>query len=104
MGSLFHLPVVQGVTRPDLVGALQKAGISLAATAMDGDDIYNNSDLSGPLAIAFGNEGRGISEELAGFAALRLSIPIYGRAESLNVGAAAAVILYECARQRRLTL
>jgi TrmH family RNA methyltransferase len=104
MGALFTLPVVDGQDRQEFLDTLAKAGIPLVATALEGAKPYFEGDLSGPAAIVFGNEGRGVSAELLTAAASRLFIPLYGRVESLNVAAAAAVILYEAARQRRASL
>ncbi len=104
MGSLFHLPVVEDLTRRELVAALAAAGIPLAAATLDGATAYTAADLTGPVAVVFGNEGQGVSGELVTAAAARIAVPIYGKAESLNVASAAAVILYEAARQRRATL
>lgn len=104
MGSLFHLPVVEGVSRRELISALAAAAIPIAAATLDGAIAYTAADLAGPVAVVFGNEGEGVSGEIVACATARLAIPIYGKAESLNVAAAAAVILYEAARQRRSTL
>lgn len=103
MGSLFHLPVAAGVGRDELAGALAAAGIPLVAASLDGTPCFA-ADLGGPAAIVFGAEGQGVSPALLARAASRVTIPIWGRAESLNVAAAAAVILYEAARQRRASL
>lgn len=104
MGSLFHLPVAEGVTGDELAAALAAAAIPLAVATLDGAEEYTAANLAGPVAVAFGNEGRGVSGGLIGRASARIAIPIYGKAESLNVATAAAVILYEAARQRRPTL
>lgn len=104
MGSLFHLPVVENMAGDDLLTALATAGIPLIATALKEATDYSAARLSGPVAIVFGNEGQGVSGELLARAAERIIIPIYGKAESLNVATAAAVTLYEAARQRRSTL
>lgn len=101
MGSLFHLPLAIGAQRKEFSSALRQAGVRLFATALEGGSSYLAADYEGALAIVFGNEGQGVSAELLASADKRLFIPIYGRAESLNVAAAAAVILYEAARQRR---
>ena len=61
-------------------------------------DLYH-ADLSGPVAWLFGNEGSGLSAELAAVATLRVRIPMPGPAESLNVAAAAAICLFEQVRQ-----
>ena len=57
--------------------------------------------LDGRVAWLFGNEAWGLPDELAALADHRVSIPIYGRAESLNLSTAAAVCLYATARARR---
>ncbi|MDT8900974.1 TrmH family RNA methyltransferase [Anaeroselena agilis] len=104
MGSLFHLPVVAGMASEELIRLLAAAGIPLIATDLSGATVYSAADLSGPAAIVFGNEGAGVGAELLACAAERIVVPIYGKAESLNVATAAAVILYEAARQRLSTL
>lgn len=103
MGSLFHLPVADGLERVELAAAMAAAGIPLVAATLDGVPCFD-ADLRGPTAIVFGAEGQGVSEELLARAASQVTIPIWGKAESLNVATAAAVILYEAARQRRASL
>jgi TrmH family RNA methyltransferase len=99
-GSIFNVPVVYA--EPDaLVEWLREKKIHFAVTeGKAGKDIFS-SDLSGPLAIAFGNEAHGVSSKLKHAADSALSIPIFGKAESLNVAASAAICLYEILRQRR---
>lgn len=104
MGSLFHLPVINKVSTAELVTHLSQFQIQLIATALTSAKPYYEVDLTGPTAIIFGNEGNGVSDELLHHAASRLFIPLYGKAESLNVAAAAAVIFYEIARQQRAAL
>ena len=99
-GSIFNIPVVYA--EPDvLLEWLREKKIHFAVTAnKEGKDIFS-ADLSGPLALAFGNEARGVSSRLKQAADSTLSIPIFGKAESLNVAASAAICLYEIVRQRR---
>jgi TrmH family RNA methyltransferase len=101
MGSLFRLAVVEHMDQQELLTQLTAGDIPLVATAMEAGVVYHEAPLSGQLAIAFGNEGQGISDVLLAGATQRIFIPIYGGAESLNVATAAAVVLYEAARQRR---
>lgn len=75
------------------------AGVCATAAPRGGKAIYE-ADLSGPVAWAFGAEGSGISRDLAEACTLRLTIPMPGGVESLNVAAAAAVCLFEQVRQR----
>ncbi len=99
-GSIFNVPLVSAV--PDgLIAWVREKKILLAITAADAEkDIYS-ADLSPPLAIAFGNEGRGVSIRLKKAADRSLRIPILGKAESLNVATSAAICLYEAVRQRQ---
>lgn len=101
MGSLFHLPLTVGVNHEALLAELKAQQIRLVATALEGADSYLNVNLTGRLAVVFGNEGKGVSREILEAVKEKLHIPIYGQAESLNVATAAAVILYEAARQRQ---
>lgn len=101
MGSLFHLPVIQGVSVAELTEFLAGRKIPLFATMLDEHSKpYFAEDFRTSAAIVFGNEGSGISAELARQAKERLFIPMAGQSESLNVGTAAAVIIYEAYRQR----
>jgi tRNA G18 (ribose-2'-O)-methylase SpoU len=63
---------------------------------------YTAVDLVSPVALVLGNEGHGLPEQVNASLDGRVTIPIEGRAESLNVGMAAAVLCFEAARQRRL--
>ena len=104
MGAVFHIPVVFDVPLAEVSDFLAMHSIPMAATCLDTPDLHWDATLTGRLAIVFGNEGNGVSEEWLRDADQKLRIPIYGRAESLNVSASAAVLLYEVARQRRSCL
>ena len=99
-GSLFHLPVVTGVALDDAVAALHEAGLTvLAADGRGAFDLFDaESLLEAPSAWLLGNEAHGLPSETLSRADAVVSIPIYGKAESLNVAAAAAVCLYASAR------
>lgn len=98
-GSIFHLQVVKAGAQ-DLIEWLHEKKILLAVTVAGKAQSVFSADLHGPVAFVFGNEARGISKKLRDKADLLLNVPIYGKAESLNVSAAAAVCLYEAARQK----
>jgi RNA methyltransferase, TrmH family len=101
-GSLFHLPLVLGVSVSAAVTALRDAG--LAVLAADGraahklDELDGEGRLAVPTAWLFGNEAWGLPAELVALADDAVAVPIYGRAESLNLAAAAAVCLYVSAQ------
>ena len=72
----------------------------LATVASGGSDLYASA-VPSRVAIVIGNEGAGLSAALLAEADARVTIPMPGGAESLNAAAAAAVVLFECVRQRR---
>ena len=98
-GSLFNIPIVYAEAE-SLVEWLSRKKIQLAVTAADAEKSVFEADLSGGIAIAFGNEAHGVSDHLRKAAALFLNIPILGKAESLNVATSAAICMYEAVRQR----
>jgi len=109
-GSLFHLPVavLSGHEQrlPHAIGELKAAGLTVvAADGRSGrtlDDQAARTLLAGPTAWLFGNEAWGLPPELLDLADESLAVPIYGKAESLNLATAAAVCLYASASAQRL--
>lgn len=99
-GSLFHVPVVREVEAGDAVEALRGGGFSILAATPDGEASIHDVDLTRPTAVLFGNEARGLPTEAVATADRTVRVPIVGRAESLNLAAAATLILFEAARQR----
>lgn len=101
-GSIFNVPFsVAGPDSGAALAALTDAGFRLLSTAARGGSPYDGVDLRGRVAILLGNEGAGLPAEVAGSADAVLTIPIEGRAESLNVAMTAAVLAAEAAHQRR---
>ena len=105
-GSLFHLPVVAGARIEDAVATMRDAGLRIVAAdgrsgrSLDEPDVQ--ARLAEPTAWMFGNEAWGLPPELVALADEPVAVPIYGRAESLNLAAAAAVCLYASARVQRV--
>jgi RNA methyltransferase, TrmH family len=105
-GSLFHLPVVAGARIEDAVATMRAAGLRIVAAdgrsgrSLDEPDVQ--ARLAEPTAWMFGNEAWGLPPELVALADEPIAVPIYGRAESLNLAAAAAVCLYASARAQRV--
>lgn len=97
VGSLFHLPVIVERDTAGALSALQAAGLVLLAADGGGAVSLFDLDLSTPTAWLFGNEAHGLGY-VAELADVRVAIPIYGRAESLNLATAAAVCLYASAQ------
>ncbi|MCW2754560.1 MAG: methyltransferase [Marmoricola sp.] len=102
VGSLFHVPLAIGVEPLDAIATARAAGYTVLAADGSGDlDLFSADELlAGPVAWLFGNEAWGLPAELAAAADHRIAIPLLGRAESLNLSAAAAVCLYASARVR----
>jgi len=100
MGSAFRLPHLRGLAVGDALSALEARGVAVLATAADGERRYDEADLRGPVALVVGSEGAGLPAAVLERAAARLRIPLAAPVESLNVGVAAALVLFEAARQR----
>jgi TrmH family RNA methyltransferase len=100
-GSLFHVPFCVRDDPASLAADLAAAGFrTLATVVRDGDD-YAGLDWSLPTAVFYGNESSGLDPALASELHGAVAIPMAGRAESLNVGVASAVVAFEAFRQRR---
>ncbi|GAA2803604.1 RNA methyltransferase [Saccharopolyspora taberi] len=99
-GSLFHLPVARDRDVPAVFAACREAGLRLVgADGYAADDLdAAEADLAAPTAWVFGSEAHGLSEDVTAQLDATLRVPLYGRAESLNLATAAAVCLYASAR------
>lgn len=101
-GSLWHLPVVSGPALPEVFEAMRARGLQVVATTGDGaHDLHALAEAGGldaPTAWVFGNEAHGLAEATLAAADLRVRVPLIGRAQSLNLAAAAAVCVYTSAR------
>jgi TrmH family RNA methyltransferase len=99
-GSLFHLPVAREVSPEEAVETLRGSGAQVLAAAADGEIDVHDADLTRPTALLLGNEAWGLASEVRSLADASVRIPIRGKAESLNLAAAAALLLFEAARGR----
>src|SRR5579864_5871637 len=117
-GAALHLPIVAGMSLPILLTQLKVAGVRTLASvahasadASDGDAGGNDAvfapwdvDWCKPVAMLVGNEGAGLPREVEQSADARIRIPMASGIESLNAAAAAAVLFYEAARQRKIVV
>jgi TrmH family RNA methyltransferase len=103
MGSMFHIPTYKASVEQCLAFFLERQ-ISVYIADAASAESYAEIDWRLPCAIVFGNEGTGVSELFRQKKTRSVAIPIVGKAESLNVASAAAVILFEAARQRGFSL
>jgi TrmH family RNA methyltransferase len=99
MGSIFRMPVCVD-SRPGLVERLRARGLRLIGTDTMHGVAYHRCDLAGPAAVFFGAEGAGLSPSVRSELDECIQIPMRDGVDSLSVGAAAAVVLFEAARQR----
>ncbi|AXI09639.1 RNA methyltransferase [Oceanobacillus zhaokaii] len=92
-GSIFHIPIYHA-SLLDEVKDLQQNGFKIWATALLNAKKYNEIQIDGKVALILGNEGAGVRQELIDVADEIVTIPIYGKAESLNVSIAAGILMY----------
>lgn len=98
-GAIENTPVVQVTNLARTIEELQERGIWVGAADMDGDTYYD-ANLTGPVALVIGNEGRGVGRLVKEKCDFVLSIPMYGEINSLNASNAAAVLMYGIRRAR----
>ena len=94
MGTVFSMPVIE-VTRDEALGWLSDRGLSVVAAHPEAATPYRLADWSPPIAVVVGSERRGVAPFWLEHADAVVSIPMLGVADSLNVGHAAALLLYE---------
>jgi tRNA G18 (ribose-2'-O)-methylase SpoU len=111
MGAIFQLPVVElgkgglfGKTLAEALRVLRKQGVRCVAAHPHGEKLLAEADFTRDCCIVFGSEGLGISKEILESCDEAVALPMPEKVDSLNVGAAAAVFLYEANRQRGKTL
>jgi TrmH family RNA methyltransferase len=100
MGSFFHVPLYQ-VDEGELHGWLERQTLQLVAATPEAERCYWDADYRSATAILLGAEHAGLARVWRDEATVRVSIPMVGRADSLNVATAGALLLYEALRQRR---
>lgn len=103
-GSLFHLPVAIADELAEVLALSQQAGLLSIAADISGDDLTTARTeglLKQPTTWVFGNEARGLTDEQLLQVSRVLRVPIFGRAESMNLATAASVCLYESAFEQR---
>jgi RNA methyltransferase, TrmH family len=101
MGSIFHIPVFYCEDIIAAIKSIKGKGIKIYASHLMGESSIFETDMTAGTAIIVGSEAEGISSEAAAAADMLVSIPMCGRAESLNASVAAGIIMYEAVRQRR---
>jgi RNA methyltransferase, TrmH family len=99
LGTVFTVPIAMAPTT-DVLAWLRRVPVRIVAARVDANALYTDIDLRGAVAIVVGNEAGGLGNTWSGSDVIAVRLPMLGTADSLNVSAAAAILLYEARRQR----
>jgi TrmH family RNA methyltransferase len=100
MGSFFHIKLFKIKNMESFILNSKKKGVTFITTSVSSGKEYFNIKYPSPSVLIVGNEGHGLPDDIIQGSDLTVTIPVYGKAESLNVGIASGIILYEIARQK----
>ncbi len=101
MGSIYRVPFVVTENLAETMRELKQQGVSLYAAHLKGQHAYDEEDYTTACGFLIGNEGNGLSDEIADLANTYIKIPMEGQVESLNAAISATLLMYEANRQRR---
>lgn len=101
-GAIDYLPVARVTNMSRLIETLKESGVWVYGVEPSAEKLITEVDLTGPVGLVFGGEGKGIRPGVLQHCDDRIRIPMKGRVQSLNVSASAAVTLFEAVRQRAL--
>ena len=99
-GAVEYMNIARVTNISDAIEKLKQNGLWICGTAIDTDKYYYNQDLTGPLAIVIGNEGKGIGDKVKKNCDFLVKIPMKGKIGSLNAGVSTGIIVYEAVKQR----
>lgn len=102
MGSIYRVPFYVTEDLSETMQLLKTKGVSLYAAHLKGEHYYTDEDYTKSCGFLIGNEGNGLSDEIANRADTYIKIPMEGQVESLNAAISATLLMYEANRQRRL--
>lgn len=101
MGSVYRMPFLYTDNIHIIIEELKKRNVTIYAAHLQGSMVYDACDYKKGSAFLIGNESKGLRDETADKADVRIKIPMLGEVESLNAAVAASILFYEAARQRR---
>ena len=99
-GAVEYMKIARVTNITDAIDKLKKEGLWICGTDINTDKYYYNQDLTGPIGIVIGNEGKGISEKVKKNCDFLIKIPMRGRVTSLNASVSTGIIIYEVLKQR----
>ena len=100
-GAAQYMKIARVTNISDAIDELKRAGLWVCGTDVATDKYYYNQDLTGPLAIVIGNEGKGISDKVKKNCDFLVKIPMKGKVESLNASVSTGLVVYEAVKQRK---
>ena len=99
-GAVEYMKIARVTNITDAIDKLKKEGLWICGTDINTDKYYYNQDLTGPIGIVIGNEGKGISDKVKKNGDFLVKIPMMGRVTSLNASVSTGIIIYEALKQR----
>ena len=99
-GAVEHMKIARVTNITDAIDELKRVGLWICRTDINAEKYYYNQDLTGPLGIVIGNEGKGISEKVKKNCDFNVKIPMKGKITSLNASVSTGIIVYESVKQR----
>ena len=99
-GAVEHMKIARVTNISDAIDKLKRAGLWICGTDINTEKYYYNQDLTGPLAIVIGNEGKGIGEKVKKNCDFLVKIPMKGKVQSLNASVSTGIVVYEAVKQR----
>ena len=99
-GAVEHMNIARVTNINETIEKLKKAGLWIYGTDINTDSYYYNQDLTGPIGIVIGNEGKGISDKIKKNCDFLIKIPMKGKVTSLNASVSAGIIIYEAVKRR----
>ncbi|MDB5084897.1 MAG: rRNA ((2251)-2-O)-methyltransferase RlmB [Bacilli bacterium] len=99
-GAIEHMPVARVTNISQAIETIKQAGFWVVGTDVDAKELFYEADLTTPIALVIGSEGKGIGENVKKRCDVLVRLPMIGEIQSLNAGVATGVLLYEAVRQR----
>lgn len=99
-GAIEYVPVARVTNITRTLEELKARGIWVVGALQEGQELYHQARLTGPLAVVVGSEGKGISRLVAEKCDFTVNLPMVGRVTSLNAAVAGAILIYEVRKQR----
>ena len=101
-GAVEHMKIARVTNISDAIEELKQAGLWICGTDINSEKYYYNQDLTGPLGIVIGNEGKGISAKVKKNCDFNVKIPMQGKVTSVNASVSTGIIVYEAVKQRNI--